>query len=147
MKIIVLIIVAFFNMNSCSSEKVNQEAKQYIEKITFQNWIGGVKGAGGGTILNITVLKNLPSNIEFVKIQFQEREGVITKVGELSYQSSIKTFENKLETVPTPTIKTGLKPNQAKVFFKMDGKENSIIIDDVKELPMLMYPSAKPRNN
>ena len=134
-------------MNSCSSEKVNQEAKQYIEKITYQNWVGGVKGAGGGTILNITLLKNLPSNMELVKIQFQDREGSVTKINDLSYQASIKTFDNKFETVPTPTIKTSLKPNQAKVFFKIDGKENFVILDDVKKLPMLAYPSAKPRNN
>ena len=146
MKIIVLIIVAFLNINSCSSEKVNQEAKQYIEKITYQNWVGGVKGAGGGTILNITLLKSLPLNIEFVKIQFQEREGTITKVNNLSYQSSIKRY-NKQETVLTSTIKTNLKSNQAKVFFKMDGKESFVLIDEVKELPMLMYPSAKPKNN
>lgn len=134
-------------MNSCSSEKVTQEAKQYIEKVTYQNWVGGVKGAGGGTILNITLLKNLPSNMELVKIQFQERESIVFKVDDLSYQASIKTFDNVLETVPTPKIKTGLKPNQAKVFFKIDGKENFVIIDDVKELPMLAYPTAKPRNN
>jgi hypothetical protein len=147
MKIAVLILVAFFNMNSCSSEKVNQEAKQYIEKITYQNWVGGVKGAGGGTILNITLLKSLPSNIELVKIQFQDREGIISKVEDVLYQSSIRRFENMGETVHTPTINTGLKPNQAKVFFKMDGKESFVIIDNVIELPMLMYPSAKPRNN
>ncbi|OGS80211.1 MAG: hypothetical protein A3G95_05650 [Flavobacteria bacterium RIFCSPLOWO2_12_FULL_31_7] len=147
MKIFALILVAFFNMNSCSSEKVSQEAKQYIEKITYQNWVGGVKGAGGGTILNITLLKALPSNMELIKIQFQEREGVITKVDELSYQSAIRRFDNMKETVPTPTIKTNLKPNQAKVFFRINEKENFVIIDEVKELPMLMYPSAKPRNN
>lgn len=147
MKIVVLFIVAFFNMNSCSSEKTSQETKQYIEKITYQNWVGGAKGAGGGTILNITLLKSLPSNMELVKIQFQEREESIIKINDLSYQSSIKTFENKFETVPTPTIKTDLKPNQAKIFFKIDGKESFIIIDNVKELPMLAYPSAKPRNN
>lgn len=146
MKIAVLILVAFFNMNSCSSEKVNQEAKQYIEKITYQNWVGGVKGAGGGTILNITLLKSLPSNIELVKIQFQDREGIISKVEDVLYQSSIRRFENMGETVHTPTINTGLKPNQAKVFFKMDGKESFVIIDDVIELPMLMYPSARPKN-
>ena len=147
MKIFVLIIVAFFNLNSCSSEKASQEGKQYIEKITYQNWVGGVKGAGGGTILNITLLKSLPSNIELIKIQFQEREGIITKVDDLSYQSSIRRFDNMKETVPTPTIKTNLKPNQAKVFFKIDGKENFVIFNDVKELPMLAYPSAKPKNN
>ena len=134
-------------MNSCSSEKINQETKQYIEKITYQNWVGGVKGAGGGTILNITLLKNLPLNIEFVKIQFQEREGTIIKVNDLFYQSSIKRFDNMEETVYTPTIQTGLKPNQAKLFFKVDGKDNFVILDNVKELPMLMYPSVKPRNN
>lgn len=147
MKIIVLFIVAFFNMNSCSSEKVNQEGKQYIEKVIYQNWVGGIKGAGGGTILNISLLKSLPSNIELIKIQFQEREGTVTKLDDLSYQASIRRFDNMKETVPTPTLKTDLKPNQAKVFFKIDGKESSVIIDDVKELPMLMYPSAKPRNN
>ena len=147
MKIFGLIILAFFNMNSCSSEKINQEAKQYIEKVTYQNWVGGVKGAGGGTILNITLLKSLPSNIELIKIQFQAREGNVTKIDDLSYQSSIRRFENMDETVHMPTIKTGLKDNQAKIFFKIDGKENFLIIDDVKEIPMIMYPSAKPRNN
>ena len=73
MKIFILVIVAFFNMNSCLSEKASQEAKQYIKKITYQNWVGGVKGAGGGTILNITLLKNLPTNMELLKIQFQEK--------------------------------------------------------------------------
>ena len=134
-------------MNSCSSEKINQEAKQYIEKVTYQNWVGGVKGAGGGTILNIILLKSLPSNMELVKIHFQEREASITKLNDLSYQSSIRRFENMDETVHMPTIKTGLKDNQAKIFFKIDGKENFLIIDDVKEIPMIMYPSAKPRNN
>lgn len=134
-------------MNSCSSEKARQEAKQYIEKVTYQNWVGGVKGAGGGTVLNITLLKRLPLNMELVKIQFQEREGTVTKSDDLSYQASIRRFDNMKETVPTPTLKTDLKPNQAKVFFKIEGKESFVIIDDVKELPMLMYPSAKPRNN
>jgi hypothetical protein len=147
MKIFGLIILAFFNMNSCSSEKINQEAKQYIEKVTYQNWVGGVKGAGGGTILNITLLKSLPSNIELIKIQFQAREGNVTKIDDLSYQSSIRRFDNMDETVHTPTIETDLKPNQAKIFFKIDGNENFLIIDDVKEIPMIMYPSAKPRNN
>ncbi|MBC5835635.1 hypothetical protein G6N05_12840 [Flavobacterium sp. F372] len=147
MKIFTLIIVAFFNMNSCSSEKASQVGKQYIEKITFQNWVGGVKGAGGGTILNIILLKSLPSNMELVKIHFQEREASITKLNDLSYQSSIRRFDNMDETVHMPTIKTGLKDNQAKIFFKIDGKENFLIIDDVKEIPMIMYPSAKPRNN
>lgn len=134
-------------MDSCSSEKASQEAKQYIEKVTYQNWVGGAKGAGGGTVLNITLLKSLPSNMELVKIQFQEREGTVTKLDDLSYQASIRRFDNMKETVPTPTLKTDLKPNQVKVFFKIDGRESFVIIDDVKELPMLMYPSAKPRNN
>lgn len=147
MKVVMIILVAIFNMNSCSSEKTSQEAKQYIEKITYQNWIGGMKGAGGGTNLNIHLLKSLPSNIELTKIQFQDREGVIFKAEDLWYQATIKRFDNKTETIPTPTIQTGLKPNQAKVFFKVDGKEAFVIFDNIKELPMLAYPSAKPRNN
>ena len=147
MKILVLILVAFFNLNFCSSNKTIQNAEQYIEKITYQNWVGGIKGAGGGTNLNITLLKPLPENITLIKIQFKNREGIISKLDELSYQSSIKTFDNELETVPIPTIITNLKSNQAKIFFNTNGKENSIIINDVIELPMLMYPSAKPNNN
>lgn len=146
MKIVVLFLLAVFNMNSCSTERTNQEAKQYIEKITYQNWVGGVKGAGGGLILTIHLLKSLPSNVALTKIQFQDREDVIQKINDLTYQSSIKTFDNKLETIPTPTIKTGLKPNQAKVFFKIDGKESAVIFDNVKELPMLQYPSINKRN-
>lgn len=146
MKVIALVLVAFFNLNGCTSGKINQDKKQYIEKITYQNWVGGVKGAGGGTILDITLLKSLPSNMELIKIQFQNREETIMKVNDLSYQASIKTFDNKEETIPTPTIKTDLKPNQAKVFFKIDGKESFLIIDNIKEIPMLAYPTINKRN-
>ncbi|NHM00571.1 hypothetical protein [Flavobacterium difficile] len=146
MKVIALVLVAFFNLNSCTTGKINQDKKQYIEKITYQNWVGGVKGAGGGTILDITLLKSLPSNMELIKIQFQNREETIMKVNDLSYQASIKTFDNKEETIPTPTIKTDLKPNQAKVFFKIDGKESFLIIDNIKEIPMLAYPTINKRN-
>lgn len=147
MKIFGLFAIAFLNLVSCSSNKAPQETKQYIEKVTYQNWVGGVKGAGGGTILNITLLKKLPKTIEIIKIQFQNREGNITKFNDLSYQASIKTFDNESETVQMYTIITNLKPNQAKIFFKISGKEAVVIVDDVKELPMLAYPSAKPNNN
>lgn len=147
MKILVLILVAFFNLNFCSSNKTNEIAEQYIEKITFQNWVGGIKGAGGGTNLNITLLKPLPESTTLIKIQFQNREGIISKLDDVTYQSSIKTFDNELETLPTPTIITNLKPNQAKIFYNINGKENNTIINDVIELPMLAYPSAKPNNN
>ena len=147
MKIFGLFAIAFLNLLSCSSNKVQQETKQYIEKVTFQNWVGGIKGAGGGAILNIDLLKSLPENTQLIKIQFQEREGRVTKLNDLSYQSSIKTFDNESETVPTDIIITNLKPNQAKIFFKINGKEAIVIIDNVKELPMLANPSAKPKNN
>ena len=147
MKILVLILVAFFNLNFCSSNKTNEIAEQYIEKITFQNWVGGIKGAGGGTNLNITLLKPLPESTTLIKIQFQNREGMISKLDDGTYQSSIKTFDNELETAPTSIITTNLKPNQAKIFFNINGKVNTTIINDVIELPMLAYPSAKPNNN
>jgi len=147
MKIIGLFAIVFLNLVSCSSNKVHQETKKYIEKVTFQNWVGGIKGAGGGTIININLLKSIPENTQFIKIQFQNREGNIIKLNDVSYQASIKTFDNESETIPTPTIKTNLKPNQAQIFFKINRKESTIIIEDVKELPMLAYPSAKPINN
>ena len=147
MKIIALFAIAFLNLVSCSSNKVHQETKHYFQKITYQNWVGGVKGAGGGTIINIKLFKSIPENTQLIKIQFQNREGNITKLNDLSYQASIKTFDNESETIPTPTIKTNLKSNQAKVFLKINSKESTIIIEDVKELPMLAYPSAKPINN
>jgi len=147
MKIIGLFAIVFLNLVSCSSNKVHQETKHYFEKITYQNWVGGVKGAGGGTIINIKLFKSIPENTQLIKIQFQNREGNITKLNDLSYQASIKTFDNESETIPIPTIKTTLKPNQAKVFLKINSKESTIIIEDVKELPMLAYPSAKPINN
>lgn len=147
MKIFGLFAIAFLNLVSCSSNKAPQETKQYIEKVTYQNWVGGIKGAGGGTIINIKLLKSIPENTQLIKIQFQNREGNITKFNDVSYQASIKTFDNESETVQTDTIITNLKPNQAKIFFKISGKEAVVIVDDVKELPMLAYPSVKPKNN
>jgi hypothetical protein len=147
MKIFGLFAIAFLNLVSCSSNKAPQDTKQYIEKVTYQNWVGGVKGAGGGTILNITLLKKLPKNIEIIKIQFQDREAIVTKLNDQSYQASIKTFDNESETVQTDTIINNLKPNQAKIFFKISGKEAVVIVNDVKELPMLAYPSVKTKNN
>jgi len=147
MKIFGLFAIAFLNLVSCSSNKAPQETKQYIEKVTYQNWVGGIKGAGGGIIINIKLLKSIPENTHLIKIQFQNREGNITKLNDLSYQASIKTFDNESETVQTDTIITNLNPNQAKIFFKISGKEAVVIVNDVKELPMLAYPSVKPKNN
>ena len=72
---------------------------------------------------------------------------MISKIDDLTYQSSFKRFDNKEETVYTPTIKTDLQPNQAKLFYKNKGKESIVIIDNIKELPMLAYPSVNKRNN
>ena len=64
MKIIGLFAIVFLNLVSCSSNKVQQETKKYIEKVTFQNWVGGIKGAGGGTIININLQKGDLTNSE-----------------------------------------------------------------------------------
>jgi hypothetical protein len=147
MKIIGLLTIAFLNLVSCASNKAKHETKHFFDKITYQNWVGGAKGAGGGTVLNITLQKPLPKNTEIIKIQFQEREGRVTKLNDLIYQASIKTFDNESETIQAPSITTNLKPNQAKVFFNINGKEVNVIIDNVNELLLLAHPSAKPINN
>ena len=55
----------------------------------------------------------------------------------------VQSFMNKI----TCTKCAGARLKKESLFFKIDGKEKFVILDNIKELPMLAYPSAKPRNN
>jgi hypothetical protein len=146
MKIVFIYFVSIFNLACSASKNSNFDAKTEIKSITARQWIAGAKGGGGGVVLDMYLKTEVDSSFIPTKIQYQDREGILTKVKALHYQANIITMNNMDETLPTPTIKTNLKPTEARIFFNFNNKEQSFTFANVKELEVIPYPSAKPNN-
>jgi hypothetical protein len=147
MKLIAFYFLSIINL-ACSSVKTPVvDANSFVKTITSRQWIAGVKGGGGGVMIDVYFKNDINQDLIPTKIHYQDREGVLTKVSNIHYQANIKTMENMDETLPTPTFKTNLKPTEAKVFYKFNNKEVSFIFANVKELELIAYPSAKPQND
>jgi hypothetical protein len=152
-KIMVLVtLIAFF---SCKPAKETIQIKT-IKEVSFEQWIAGVQGGGSG--INFMVELNVPlaDGVTLQKVQFQTYEAVFEKISDLKYITYIRTKINQLKLyeesnkeygneAPLPNF--GLQSNQARLFFIENKKIIQIVVDNVKEKPLLAYPSMnKPKN-
>ena len=154
MKNLALVLVSMFIIScNCTKETV---AKETINEVSYEQWIAGVQGGGSG--INFMVELNTPfaEGTTLEKVQFKTYEAVFEKKSDLLYVTYIRTKVNQLKLYeegskefgnepPLPDF--GLKPDQARLFFKENGKTKEVLIDNVIEKPLLAYPSMnKPKN-
>ena len=95
----------------------------------------------------------LPSNVELKKVIFRGYEVSFEKQDNLHFQAMIKTSGNQQkfegddsQIYTSPKNALTLAENEAILVFSKNGKEIRQTIKEVKEKPMLLYPSAKPKN-
>lgn len=148
----------FFTIVSCSTSKeVKKDTNFYeIENAYYQKWVAGVKGGGSGINLHIIFKEPLNDDFELEKFSFQSYEGVFEKISETEYAAKINTHQNDLILDENPIKEYGnkaptenvLKTNEALLYFliKSKGKYLARLVENVKEKPMLAYPSIKPKN-
>lgn len=148
-----LFLVAIIGVSCCSTSNttVNTSLKEQdfqIENATFQYWVAGVNGGGAGYSFNLSLTKELPKNSKLVKVVFRKKSAPFVQVDALHYNANliVRTGGGKQDS-QTPNVDSNLNDSQAQLFYSINGKEMSRIIDNVKEIPSLAYPSAKPRTN
>lgn len=148
-----LFLVAIIGVSCCSTSNatVNSSLKEQdflIENATFQYWVAGVNGGGAGYSFNLSLTKELPKNSTLLKVVFRKKSAPLIKIDALHYNANLIVRVGGTEgDGQTPNLGSNLNDTQAQLFYTINGKEMSRIIDNVKEIPLMAYPSVKPKNN
>jgi hypothetical protein len=155
MKVVIAFII--FAIISCSSSKEVeiQKVTETIDSVYFQRWVAGIQGGGSGTNFHVNLKTPLEKDVVLDKVQFESYEASFVKISETSYIAYIRTNSNQNDLIldENPEKEYGnkasvenLKPNEANLFFTKNGKEFVKNLQNVKEKPMIAYPSVKPKN-
>ena len=159
-----ILLFSFFSF-SCNCEKkiIEQTNKEFlsqdfpISEIYYQSWVAGIRGGGSGINVHLTFKEKLPSNVLLKSMQLLHYTTFEIDIMENSqYIGRIKTERNQFNLDENPVDEYGnevpvkkdnsLKEGQVLLTFEKDGKEFTRLIENVKQVEMLAYPSAKPRN-
>ena len=138
-------------VTSCSSQ--DKVIKESAIVASYQGWVAGVRGGGSGINFYIDLKSELPANIELKKLIFRGYEAPFEKQDNLHFQAMIKTSGNQQkfdgddsQIYTSPKNALTLAENEAILIFSKNGKEIRQTIKEVKQKPMLLYPSVKPKN-
>lgn len=134
---------------SCNATKVI--AQDNIQSATYQSWVAGVRGGGGGIIFNLKLNSEFPKEVVLKRLIFKGYEVSFNEINPVTYQAAINTGVNQESvnssnnSVSSSKNSTKLKDNEAILIFLKDGKEIQQKISNVEKMPSLEYPSAKPK--
>ena len=120
---------------------------------SYETWVAGVRGGGSGINFYLELKSELSEEIELKKVIFRGYEVPFEKQDALHFIARIKTegnqqkFEGDDSKIYTSSKNAlTLAENEAVLIFLKNGKEIRQTIKEVKEKPMLLYPSTKPKN-
>jgi hypothetical protein len=150
-------ILAFFLMGSlsCSSSKeVTNNFLENIDTVFYQKWDAGVQGGGSGIDFHVTLKMPLSKEIVLENLRFGSVQVPFNKENETTYiakiisqQKDLILDENSAKEYGNSLPIKSLKPNEAYLLFKMNSKIYSKHLENVKEKPMIAYPSMeRPKN-
>lgn len=147
------ILYLFFatTLISCNTtETIVQESNL---STSYETWVAGVRGGGSGINFYVDLKTELREEIELKKVIFRGYEVPFEKQDALHFIARIKTEGNQQkfdgddsQIYTSPKNALTLAENEAILIFLKNGKEIRKTIKEVKEKPMLLYPSTKPKN-
>ena len=144
-------IVFLILVSSCScQDKIVNESSIIA---SYETWVAGVRGGGSGINFYVDLKTELSEEIELKKVIFRGYEAPFEKQDNLHFQAMIKTSGNQQkfdgddsQIYTSPKNALTLAENEAILIFSKNGKEIRQTIKEVKQKPMLLYPSVKPKN-
>lgn len=147
----ILLSVFIVIVSSCScQDKIIQENNL---STSYESWVAGVRGGGSGINFYVDLKTELSKEIELKKVIFRGYEVPFEQQDALHFIARIKTEGNQQkfdgddsQIYTSPKNALTLAENEAILIFLKNGKEIRQTIKEVKEKPMLLYPSAKPKN-
>lgn len=159
-KIFVFLLSAISLSFCASSQELKTVFPQEIAAVYFERWVGGREETGSGTHFYIEFKKPLSSTFRLQKVYFKNQVASFEKLTDntfvahfynrkknpdlIMHRDSLKEYGNEPPLMVKP--KFPLKPNEALLEYKLNGKTRFYKIKNPKERPMMAYPSAKPRN-
>lgn len=159
-QILFLLLIVIILGYCAPKEGIKTSFPQKIKSVYFQKWIEGKEPKGRVTLFYIEFEAPLSKDIQLQKIYFQNQEGNFeqatknTFVAHLApihsnpdlilHKDSRKEYGNRAPIITKP--KFVLKPTEAVLEYKSNGKSYFFKINNLKEKPMIAYPSViKPK--
>ena len=152
MKNLIVVFLVGFLVSCGTANKAEAQSEINVAEATYQGWIAGVRGGGGGINFNLKLKSELPKGVELKRVIFKGFEAPFSQQDTLSYNAAIITgvnqerFEGDKKSISSsPKNNIELKDNEAILVFLKNGKEYQQKITNVVEKPALEYPSARPK--
>lgn len=159
---LLLLSLLSFSCN-CEKKAVEQTNKEMINQdfpiseIYYQSWVAGVRGGGSGIDVHVEFTNELPKDTELKEVQLLNYTSYkVENTEKTKYIARIKTEANEMVLEENPKDEYGneapvknensLIEGEVLLTFVKNGKEFTKLIENVKQVEMLAYPSTKPRN-
>ena len=146
------ILTIFFATTLISCKTTETIVQENNLSTSYETWVAGVRGGGSGINFYVDLKTELSEEIELKKVIFRGYEAPFDKQDNLHFIARIKTEGNQQkfdgddsQILTSPKNALVLAENEAILIFLKNGKEIRQTIKEVKEKPMLLYPSAKPK--
>jgi len=146
------ILYLFFATTLISCNSTETIVQENNLSASYETWVAGVRGGGSGINFYVDLKTELSKEIELKKVIFRGYEVPFEKQDALHFIARIKTEGNQQkfdgddsQIYTSPKNALTLAENEAILIFLKNGKEIRQTIKEVKEKPMLLYPSAKPK--
>jgi hypothetical protein len=160
LQILFLLLIVISLVYCAPKEDLKTSLPQKIKSVYFQKWIGGKEPKESGTAFYIEFEAPLSKDIQLVKIFFQNQEANLEPVTKnifvahlalkyanpdlILHKDSLKEYGNQAPIIAKP--KFDLKPTEALLEYKSNGKSYFFKINNPKEKPMIAPPSTiKPK--
>ena len=147
------ILTIFFATTLISCKTTETIVQESNLTTSYETWVAGVRGGGSGINFYVDLKTELSEEIELKKVIFRGYEVPFEKQDNLHFIARIKTEGNQQkfdgddsQILTSPKNALVLAENEAILIFLKNGKEIRQTIKEVKEKPMLLYPSTKPKN-
>lgn len=159
---LLLLSLLSFSCN-CEKKAVEQTNKEMINQdfpiseIYYQSWVAGVRGGGSGIDVHVEFTNELPKDTELKEVQLLNYTSYkVENTEKTKYIARIKTEANEMVLAENPKDEYGnqtpikkensLKKGDVLLIFEKNGDTFTQLVENVKEVEMLAYPFAKPRN-
>ena len=147
------ILTIFFATTLISCKTTETIVQENNLSTSYETWVAGVRGGGSGINFYVDLKTELSEEIELKKVIFRGYEAPFDKQDNLHFIARIKTEGNQQkfdgddsQILTSPKNALVLAENEAILIFLKNGKEIRQTIKEVKQKPMLLYPSVKPKN-
>ena len=148
-----LFLIALF---SCASSKSNDKKLHLteIKEAYYQKWVAGLEGGGSGINFYVILEKTLDNEITLISVQFHGQKALFEKTSETEYVAKMHSGQKDLIIDENPEKEYGnqsaiinLKSNEAILTFHKNGETFTKKVENVKEKPIIAFPSRNKEKN